>query len=34
MPKGQDKPKTNNKEKVSIQDKQKKKAEKNAAKGK
>ena len=34
MPKGTDKPKTNNTEKVSSQDKQKKKAEKKAAKGK
>lgn len=34
MPKGQDKAKTNNKDKLSIQEKQKKKAEKNAAKGK
>jgi hypothetical protein len=34
MPKGTEKAKTNNKDKVSIQDKQKKKAEKKAAKGK
>ncbi len=34
MPKGQDKAKTNNKDKLSIQEKQKKKAEKNASKGK
>lgn len=34
MPKGQDKAKTNNKDKLSIQEKQKKKADKNAAKGK
>lgn len=34
MPKGSQKAATTNKEKVSIQDKQKKKAEKKAAKGK
>ncbi len=33
MPKGTDKPKTNNKEKLTIQEKQKKKADKKAAKG-
>lgn len=34
MPKGTDKPKKDNKEKLSIQEKQKKKAEKKAKKGK
>lgn len=34
MPKGQEKAKKDNKEKVSTADKQKKKAEKKAAKGK
>lgn len=34
MPKGQEKAQTKNKDKLSIHEKQKKKAEKNAAKGK